>query len=169
MGRRPSGRCKPWPQSLATSTIPAAVAWPWVRAGSIPKGPKDKPKAKGLKVFDGFKGDVALPTHHVSNQVFKVIKEGSAGRPEVYMWYCYQPVYSNADCKENEAVLKDEKLIPFTVAVTPFYDESSSLADMILPDATYLERWDWEDMVSPNPGRRVLSAPAPDQASGRGP
>jgi anaerobic selenocysteine-containing dehydrogenase len=46
-------------------------------------------------------------------------------------------------------VLKDESLLPFTVAVSPFYDESSSLADMILPDATYLERWDWEDMVSP--------------------
>ena len=129
----PGGRCK-------------AVGAKW----KYPKGPKDKPKAKGLKVFDGFKGDVALPTHHASNQVFKMIKEGSAGRPDVYMWYCYQPVYSNGDCKENEAVLKDEKMIPFTVAVTPFYDESSCLADLILPDATYLERWDWEDMVSPN-------------------
>jgi anaerobic selenocysteine-containing dehydrogenase len=47
-------------------------------------------------------------------------------------------------------VLKDETLIPYSVAVTPFYDESAALADLILPDATYLERWDWEDMVSPN-------------------
>jgi thiosulfate reductase/polysulfide reductase chain A len=129
----PGGRCK-------------AVGASW----KYPKGPKDKPKAKGLKVFDGFKGDAALPTHHVSNQIFNMIKDGGAGRPEVYMWYCYQPVYSNGDCKENEAVLKDENLIPFSVAVTPFYDESSCLADLILPDATYLERWDWEDMVSPN-------------------
>ena len=128
----PGGRCK-------------AVGAKW----KYPKGPKDKPKAKKLKILDGFKGDAALPTHHVSHQVFKMIADGSAGRPEVYMWYCYQPVYSNGDCKENEAVLKDESLLPFTVAVSPFYDESSALADMILPDATYLERWDWEDMVSP--------------------
>jgi len=129
----PGGRCK-------------AVGAKW----KYPKGPKNKPKSKKLKILDGFKGDAAFPTHHISHKVFEMIKDGSAGRPDVYMWYCYQPVYSNGDVRTNQAVLKDEKLIPFTVAVTPFYDESSALADIILPDATYLERWDWEDMVSPN-------------------
>lgn len=114
-----------------------------------PKGPKDKPHARKLGILDGFPGQVVFPNHHVSNQVFEMIKDGSAGRPEVYMWYKYQPVYSNGDCKTNEEVLKDETLLPFTIAVSPFYDESSSLADIILPEATYLERWDWEDMVSP--------------------
>jgi len=115
-----------------------------------PKGPKNKPRSRKLGIVNGFKGEVALPNHHVSHQVLPVIKDGFAGRPEIYMWYTYQPVYSNGDCKLNMEVLKDENLIPFTVAISPFYDESSSLADMILPDATYLERWDWEDMVSPN-------------------
>ncbi len=129
----PGGRCK-------------AVGAKW----NYPKGPKEKPKSKKLKIVDGLKGQAKLPTHHISNQVFNVIKDGSHGRPEVYMWYCYQPVYSNADCKANAAVLKDETLIPYTVCVSPFYDESAALADIILPDTTYLERWDWEDMVSPN-------------------
>jgi thiosulfate reductase / polysulfide reductase chain A len=129
----PGGRCK-------------AVGAKW----KYPKGPKKKPKARKLNILDGFPGQVALPTHHVSHQVLNMIRDGSAGRPEVYMWYCYQPVYCNGDCAANEAVLKDETLIPFTVAVSPFYDESSALADIILPDATYLERWDWEDNVSPN-------------------
>jgi anaerobic selenocysteine-containing dehydrogenase len=115
-----------------------------------PKGPKDTPKARKLNITDGFKGQAALPTHHVSHQVLPMIREGSAGRPEIYLWYCYQPVYSNGDCQANIDTLKDESILPFTVAVSPFYDESSSLADLILPDATYLERWDWEDMVSPN-------------------
>ena len=114
-----------------------------------PHGPKDKPKAKKLNLIDGFKGQVAFPTHHVSHQVLKLIKDGSQGRPDIYMWYCYQPVYSNGEVQENIDVLKDESLIPFTVAVSPFYDEASALADLILPDTTYLERWDWEDMVSP--------------------
>jgi len=114
-----------------------------------PHGPAHPPKAKKLNLIDGFKGQVAFPTHHVSNQVLKLIKDGSQGRPDIYMWYCYQPVYSNGDVQENIDVLKDESLIPFTVAVSPFYDEASALADLILPDATYLERWDWEDMVSP--------------------
>jgi anaerobic selenocysteine-containing dehydrogenase len=128
----PGGRCK-------------AVGPKW----KYPKGPKDKPKSKKLKIVDGFKGESKLPTHHVSHKVLEMIRDGSAGRPDVYMWYCYQPVYSNGDCKTNIEVLKDESLIPFTVCVSPFYDESAALADMILPDATYLERWDWEDMVSP--------------------
>ncbi|MFQ6017501.1 MAG: molybdopterin dinucleotide binding domain-containing protein, partial [Kiloniellaceae bacterium] len=130
---RPGGRCR-------------AVGAKW----KYPKGPKDKPKAKKLAILDGFKGQVALPTHHVNHQVLKMIKDGGAGRPEVYMWYCYNPVYVNGDVQENIEVLKDESLIPFTVCVNPFYDESAALADLILPDATYLERWDWEDMVSPN-------------------
>ena len=129
----PGGRCQ-------------AVGAKW----KYPKGPKDKPKAKKLKIVDGFKGQAKLPTHHINHQVFNMIKDGSHGRPEVYMWYCYAPVYSNGDCKANAEVLKDESLIPFTVAVNPFYDESTALADIILPDTTYLERWDWEDMVSPN-------------------
>jgi anaerobic selenocysteine-containing dehydrogenase len=55
----------------------------------------------------------------------------------------------NGECRENAEILKDEKLIPFTVTSNIVYDEASKLADIILPDATYLERWDWEDMVSP--------------------
>jgi anaerobic selenocysteine-containing dehydrogenase len=129
---RPGGRCK-------------AVGASW----DYPK-PKKVPAARKLDLLDGFEGQVAFPTHHVSHQVFDRIRDGSAGRPDVYLWYCYSPVYANGDCSGNEAVLKDESLLPFTVAVNPFYDEAAALADLILPDVTYLERWDWEDMVSPN-------------------
>ena len=76
-----------------------------------PKGPSDKPTARKLKILDGFEGQVAIPTHHVSHQVLPMIKEGSAGRPEIYMWYCYQPVYSNGECQENIDILKDESLL----------------------------------------------------------
>ncbi len=129
----PGGRCK-------------AVGPKW----KYPKFPGKKPKAKKLKIVDGFPGQAKLPTHHLSHQVLKMIKDGRNGRPDIYMWYCYQPVYSNGDVAENIEILKDEKLIPYSVCITPFYDESAALADLILPDATYLERWDWEDMVSPN-------------------
>jgi anaerobic selenocysteine-containing dehydrogenase len=116
-------------------------------------GPSWKyPKTKGhqikLKIVDGLKGDASYPTHHVSHRVFSAIKEGSHGRPDVYMFYCYEPVYANGHVQENIDIMKDEKLLPYIVAVSPFYSESSSLADLILPDVTYLERWSWDDMVS---------------------
>ncbi len=113
------------------------------------KGPKKKPKAKALKVTKGFKGKSVFPTHGVSHNVLSMIKDGKAGRPDVYMWYCYAPVYANGNVQENINILKDESLIPFSVCINPFYDEAAALADIILPDTTYLERWDWEDMVSP--------------------
>ncbi len=128
----PGGRCK-------------AVGAGW----KYPKGPQKKPKAKKLKILDGFPGQVAYPTHHVSHQVLKMIKDGSAGRPEIYMWYCYTPVYANGECQENIDILKDESLLPYNVCINAYYDESAALADLILPNPSYLEWWDWEDMVSP--------------------
>ena len=99
----PGGRCK-------------AVGAKW----SSPKGPKKTPKARKLALLDGAKDQAALPTHHIGHQTFEMIKDGGAGRPEIYLWYCYQPVYSNGDCKTNIEVLKDESLLPFTVSTSPF-------------------------------------------------
>ena len=115
-----------------------------------PKGPKDKPDAKGLDLAHGFPGASAYPNHGVCQNVLPMIKDGKAGRPEIYMWFCFNPVYVNGDTEGNREVLKDEQMIPFTFTSNIVYDESSKLADMILPDTTYLERWDWEDMVDPN-------------------
>ena len=109
---------------------------------------KPKTKTKKLKILDGFPGQAAYPTHHMSHYVLKMIKEGSHGRPKIYISYCYNPAYVNGECKENIDILKDEKLIPYLVAVDVAVSETADLADLILPDATYLERWDWEDMVS---------------------
>ena len=109
--------------------------------------PKSKASAKKLKVMDGMPGEVAYPTHHADHQVFKVIKDGQAGRPDIYMIYCYNPAYVNGGCEEVIEVLKDEKLVPFFVSVDIAMSESTYLADLILPDVSYLERWSWDDMV----------------------
>ncbi len=114
-----------------------------------PSSPKAKVH-KALHLKDGFPGEAAYPTHHVSHQVLPMIKDGHAGRPKVYWWSCYNPGFINGDNKGLQAILKDESIMPFLITSTIVYDESSQFADLILPDATYLERWDWEDMVSAN-------------------
>jgi anaerobic selenocysteine-containing dehydrogenase len=131
----PGGRCQ-------------GVGAGWSAPSSKP-GQKTGGKISALDINDGFPGQVAYPTHHVSNQVLKMIKDGQNGRPEIYIWSCYNPVYVNGEMEENRAIMMDESLMPFLVSVNIVYDESSALADIILPDVTYLERWDWEDMVSP--------------------
>ncbi|MEG3617644.1 molybdopterin-dependent oxidoreductase [Magnetovibrio sp. PR-2] len=116
------------------------------------KSPSSKKAAvhKTLDVRDGFKGEAVFPTHHVSHQVGPVIKDGSQGRPKVYWWSCYNPAFINGDNNDWSSIMADESIIPFQVCTTITYDESSQYADIILPDVTYLERWDWEDMVSAN-------------------
>ncbi|OHC77215.1 MAG: DMSO reductase [Rhodospirillales bacterium RIFCSPLOWO2_12_FULL_58_28] len=105
---------------------------------------------KGLPITDGFPGEAAYPTHGVGHQVLPMIKDGKAGRPVVYWWSCYNPGFVNGDNKGLQSILQDESLMPFLITSTIVYDESSQFADLILPDVTYLERWDWEDMVSAN-------------------
>lgn len=114
-----------------------------------PTGPENKPEARSLDILHGYEGDAVLPIHIANHQVLSMIKDGSRGRPEVFLWYNYNPVFSNANSRENMEILKDESLLPYTVAVTPFYDESASLADLILPDTVYLEQFDFEDGISP--------------------
>jgi anaerobic selenocysteine-containing dehydrogenase len=114
----------------------------------FPHSPKAKVQ-KGLDIVNGFPGEAAFPTHQVSQQNLPMIKDGQNGRPKVYWWSCNNPAYINGNNKEAEEIYKDESIIPFLVTSTIVYDESSQYADLILPDVTYLERWDTEDMVSP--------------------
>jgi anaerobic selenocysteine-containing dehydrogenase len=132
----PGGRCK---------AVGAGVKYP-----HLPKSSKAKVK-KGLNIAKGSskKGHpqyAAYPSHGQCQAVLKMIKEGQ-GVPDVYMWYCYNPVYVNGEFAENQEIMKTIKHLWSSNIV---YDESTKLADLIIPDATYLERWDWEDMVDPN-------------------
>ncbi len=105
---------------------------------------------KTLHIKDGFPGEAAYPTHHVSHQVWPMIKDGSHGRPKVYWWSCYNPAFINGDNAGVAETMKDESIVPFLITSTIVYDESSQYADITLPDGTYVGRWDWEDMVSAN-------------------
>jgi len=128
----PGGRCR-------------AVTPNW----TYPTGPKEKPAAKKLAFIDDIGATTVLSNFGAGHSALKRIKE-SGERPGLYMWYHHNPAYANADSQEMIDILKDESLLPFTVAVTPFYDESAALADLILPDATYMERFDIEEAISPD-------------------
>ncbi|NQU66455.1 MAG: molybdopterin-dependent oxidoreductase [Candidatus Marinimicrobia bacterium] len=112
------------------------------------KYPKVSGSTKKLDLANGFPGESAFPNHHVNHQVLKMIKDGRNGRPDIYMTHCYNPAFVNGNCGENIEILKDESLIPYHVAVDVFMSETTALADLILPDVTYLERWSWDDMIS---------------------
>jgi menaquinone reductase, molybdopterin-binding-like subunit len=63
----------------------------------------------------------------------------------------------------KEAFAKAFDRIPFIVSFSPFFDESSSRADLILPDHTYLERWQ-DDQVTHLAGFTCFSLARPATA-----
>src|SRR4030042_611634 len=66
----------------------------------------------------------------------------------VLMTHMDNPVYRGPHSKLISHVLQDESKIPFHVSIDPFLNESNMFADLVLPEASYLERW---DLLSPLP------------------
>jgi thiosulfate reductase/polysulfide reductase chain A len=66
----------------------------------------------------------------------------------VLMSHMDNPVYRGPNSKLISHILQDESRIPFHVSIDPFLNESNLYADMVLPEASYLERW---DLLSPLP------------------
>lgn len=96
-------------------------------------------------------GELATPSEYplswhwyqmrVGQLVYPYIREGRQ-KVDVYMSYTLGASYGYPEASVARDVLLDEELIPFHVAIDISYSEQAALADIILPDATSLERWD---------------------------
>jgi anaerobic selenocysteine-containing dehydrogenase len=89
-----------------------------------------------------------LATHQPIQRAIQLIKERKQ-KVSALMTHGVNPAYSNPDTGMVEDVLKDETLIPYHIAVTPFMNETAILADIVLPETTYLEDWNVEVRPSP--------------------
>lgn len=77
----------------------------------------------------------------VGQVVYDYLKQGRA-QLEVYLSYTIAaPMTWPEGRATGVEVLCDEKLIPFHACSDIIYSEMAHYADLILPDATYLERW----------------------------
>ncbi|MCX2980656.1 hypothetical protein EYC98_07170 [Halieaceae bacterium IMCC14734] len=100
---------------------------------------------------DKYFGELATPSEYplswhwysmrVGQLVYPYIKEGRH-KVDLYMSYTLGAAYGMPEANLAREVLADESLIPFHVAIDINYGEQASLADIVLPDATALERWD---------------------------
>ena len=96
-------------------------------------------------------GELATPSEYplsyhfynmrVGQLVYPYIAQGRA-TVGVYMSYTLGASYGYPEAAVAREVLADESLVPFHVAIDISYSEQAALADIILPDATSLERWD---------------------------
>ena len=77
----------------------------------------------------------------VGQLVYPYIKDGIQ-KVSVYMSFTLGASYGYPEAGLAREVLLNEELIPFHVAIDIGYSEQAAIADLILPEATSLERWD---------------------------
>ena len=117
--------------------MPRGMGWPQPQ----PQPPKP---AHGSAIAHPH--EYPLAHHKVSHLTPLLIVEGRQ-KINVHISYQDNAVYTNPGAQAYWGKLyRDEKLIPYYVSMSPFMGEETALADLILPDAPYLERWEPESM-----------------------
>jgi anaerobic selenocysteine-containing dehydrogenase len=117
--------------------LPRGMGWP--QPQPTPPGAK---KASYLSTPP----DYPLASHKVSHLVPFWIADGKQ-KISVYFTYQDNPVYTNPGAQAVWGkLMRDEKLIPYFVSMSSHMGEETALADIILPDCPYLERWEPESM-----------------------
>ena len=117
--------------------LPRGMGWPQ---------PSPEPGKPTKASYLAHPPEYPLAAHKVSHLVPFWIAEGKQ-KINVYFTYQDNPVYTNPGSMAVWGKLfKDEKLIPYFVSMSPFMGEETALADLILPDCPYLERWEPESM-----------------------
>ncbi len=117
---------------------------PWGGLDPIVKTPPMPPGAKTLSVLED-------PPEYPLANVWRRMRVGELvylyllqrrAKLQAYMTYNLDSPLTWPEESLTQQVLTDEELIEFHVCINCFYNETAHYADIVLPWATYLERWD---------------------------
>ncbi len=122
--------------------------WNWMWTGGIDskrfKPPVNPPKPKRVSLL-------ADPPEFILANRWNTMKVGEIvywylqqerAKIQVYMTYNLDSPLTWPEMDVTQNVLLDEKKIGFHVCINPFFNETASFADIVLPWTTYMERWD---------------------------
>ncbi|HJW82810.1 MAG TPA: molybdopterin dinucleotide binding domain-containing protein, partial [Anaerolineae bacterium] len=127
------------------------AAWPDLPADAIAEAGRDMPRLDGAHTRQ----------HPLARNVYQSLPDHIlAAKPyplsALFLYYT-NPLFSAPSLSRfYEAVQK----IPFVVSFSPFLDDSSAFADLILPDHTFLERLQ-DDEIEPSLGYTVVGLRQP--------
>lgn len=98
---------------------------------------------------------VLAPTNHFLNLSYSKFPDARKTQPlQVLVIHNFNPVFITPEVRD------DILSIPFIASCSSFMDETTELADLILPDSSYLERWDIQSSY-PTTGGMVVSLTQP--------
>ena len=116
--------------------LPRGMGWPQ---------PQPEPPAGKVASDVASPPEYPLASHAVSTHAPYMIRKGRQ-KVSVWMHYYDNPVYTYPSSHVWKDFLSNESEVPFAVSFSPYMSETTELADLIIPDVTYLERHDPESM-----------------------
>ena len=125
---------------------------PWGGLDPLVKTPQMPPSADNWSVLED------PPEYPLANVwrrmrvgeiIYLYLQQGRA-KLQAYMTYNLDSPLTWPEESLTKDVLTNEALIPFHVCINCFYNETAHYADIVLPWATYLERWDLDARGSYN-------------------
>ncbi|MEW9674374.1 molybdopterin-dependent oxidoreductase [Ammoniphilus sp. 3BR4] len=145
-----------WIRGDVNDTVP--------QPGPLPTKPKVRTELSHPSVFPYVN---QLYPKAVSSTIFPYIAEGRARVDTLLSYYVNAPMSWPEGPTFVKQTLLDEEKIPFHVVIDAFYSEMAEVADLILPDATFLEKWDLDARNSfafkPYVGLRQPVVPPPGE------
>ncbi len=142
------------PGGVLTQRQPPFKAWSSVIMDNIAKKGVTMPRADKA-------GSAEFPfATSVYQQFPKSILQQLPYKINALFLYYTNPLFSVPQNSEFVKVFKDKGRLPFIVSFSPFMDESTQYADLILPDHTFLERWQ-DDIIEPSLGFPVFGIRQP--------
>lgn len=84
----------------------------------------------------------------VSSFIYPYLEEKRETIDTLISYYVNAPMSWPQGPSQVRNVLLNEDVIPFHVAIDAFYSETAEVADLVLPDATFLEKWDLDSRNS---------------------
>ncbi|MBM3555814.1 MAG: molybdopterin oxidoreductase, partial [Alphaproteobacteria bacterium] len=99
----------------------------------VAKAAADKKHAR----IDGIKTKEWPLAVNLIQYIAKNHNEGKPYKLDTLVFYLTNPIFSTPDCRTWEKALAEI----FVIETSPFPSETAMFADLILPDHTYLERW----------------------------
>ena len=125
---------------------------PWGGLDPVVKTPKMPPGAQTWSVLEDppeYPLANVWRRMRVGELVYLYLLQGRA-KLQAYMTYNLDSPLTWPEESLTQQVLTDEERIQFHVCINCFYNETAHYADIVLPWATYLERWDLDARASYN-------------------
>jgi anaerobic selenocysteine-containing dehydrogenase len=139
------------PGGVLVQRGPAFTPWPDVVQDDVAKVGNALPRVDGA-------GSARFP---LAGNVYQRLPEAILGEGpypvKALLVYYTNPLFSTPDVGRFYHAIEK---VPFVVTFSPFMDETSEHADLILPDPTYLERWH-DDVIYPSLGYPVVGLRQP--------